>query len=35
MGQGYFYGKPADSVTTLRYLAEKYHETGPALSVAV
>ncbi|KQY48477.1 EAL domain-containing protein [Rhizobium sp. Root483D2] len=35
MGQGYFYGKPADSVTTLRYLAEKYHDNGPALSVAV
>ncbi len=35
MGQGYFYGKPADAVTTLRYLAEKYQETAPALSLAI
>jgi EAL domain-containing protein (putative c-di-GMP-specific phosphodiesterase class I) len=35
MGQGYFYGKPADAVTTLRYLAEKYQEAVPALSLAI
>jgi diguanylate cyclase (GGDEF)-like protein len=35
MGQGYFYGKPADAVTTLRYLAEKYQEPVPALSLAI
>jgi diguanylate cyclase (GGDEF)-like protein len=35
MGQGYFYGKPADAVTTLRYLAEKYQEPLPALSLAI
>lgn len=33
MGQGYFYGKPVDAVTTLRFLAEKYHE--PSLSVSI
>ncbi|MDL2402743.1 putative bifunctional diguanylate cyclase/phosphodiesterase [Rhizobium mayense] len=26
MGQGYYYGKPADSVATLRYLHENYYE---------
>lgn len=35
MGQGYFYGKPADSVATLRYLSEKYQENPPALSFAM
>ncbi|WP_275789231.1 putative bifunctional diguanylate cyclase/phosphodiesterase [Pararhizobium gei] len=35
MGQGYFYGKPADAVATLRYLADKYREPPPALSVAI
>ncbi|CAN7511569.1 EAL domain-containing protein [Pararhizobium sp. LjRoot235] len=35
MGQGYFYGKPADAVTTLRFLAEKYHEPTPSLSVSI
>jgi EAL domain-containing protein (putative c-di-GMP-specific phosphodiesterase class I) len=24
MGQGYFYGKPADAVATMRYLADRY-----------
>jgi len=28
MGQGYYYGKPADSVATLRYLHENYYELG-------
>ncbi|CAN7211981.1 EAL domain-containing protein [Pararhizobium sp. LjRoot255] len=35
MGQGYFYGKPVDAVTTLRFLAEKYHEPTPSLSVSI
>lgn len=30
MGQGYFYGKPADATTTRRYLAGKYGEAEPA-----
>ncbi|WFU09646.1 EAL domain-containing protein [Rhizobium sp. CB3090] len=28
MGQGYYYGKPADSVATLRYLHENHFELG-------
>ncbi|MEF0939446.1 putative bifunctional diguanylate cyclase/phosphodiesterase [Rhizobium sp. BR 362] len=28
MGQGYYYGKPADSVATLRYLHENHYELG-------
>ena len=26
MGQGYFYGKPADAVATMRYLADRYRD---------
>jgi hypothetical protein len=26
MGQGYFYGKPADAVATMRYLANHYRD---------
>ncbi|WP_075289966.1 putative bifunctional diguanylate cyclase/phosphodiesterase [Pararhizobium arenae] len=33
MGQGYFYGKPADAVTTLRYIAEKYQDKPTAIAV--
>lgn len=29
MGQGYFYGKPADAVATLRFLAERYMRVEP------
>lgn len=29
MGQGYYYGKPADSIATLRYLHENYYDFGP------
>ena len=32
MGQGYFYGKPADSVATMRYLADKYVRVDTAVS---
>jgi diguanylate cyclase (GGDEF)-like protein len=31
MGQGYFYGKPADAEATRAYLAEKYVESAPAV----
>jgi EAL domain-containing protein (putative c-di-GMP-specific phosphodiesterase class I) len=24
LGQGYFYGKPADAVATMRYLSDRY-----------
>lgn len=34
MGQGYFYGKPADAMATLRYLASRYEEPAPLLSRA-
>ncbi|WP_371074323.1 MULTISPECIES: putative bifunctional diguanylate cyclase/phosphodiesterase [unclassified Sinorhizobium] len=30
MGQGYYYGKPADSIATLRYLHENYYDFGPS-----
>ncbi|MEJ6848227.1 putative bifunctional diguanylate cyclase/phosphodiesterase [Sinorhizobium fredii] len=30
MGQGYFYGKPADAVATLRYLSDRHRETAVA-----
>lgn len=29
MGQGYFYGKPADAVATMRFLAERYMRVEP------
>jgi hypothetical protein len=28
MGQGYHFGKPADSIATLRYLHENYDSAG-------
>ncbi len=28
LGQGYFYGKPADADATLRYLSEHYRDTA-------
>ncbi|TCL75830.1 diguanylate cyclase/phosphodiesterase [Rhizobium sp. BK251] len=28
MGQGYYFGKPADAIATLRYLQEKYYDFG-------
>lgn len=28
MGQGYFYGKPADAVATMRYLSDRYREVA-------
>ncbi|WEX78168.1 EAL domain-containing protein [Sinorhizobium numidicum] len=28
MGQGYFYGKPADAVTTMRYLSDRYRDVA-------
>ncbi|MGE6781256.1 putative bifunctional diguanylate cyclase/phosphodiesterase [Ensifer adhaerens] len=31
LGQGYFYGKPADAVATMRYLADRYRDL-PALA---
>ncbi|MDE1991589.1 MAG: EAL domain-containing protein [Rhizobiaceae bacterium] len=34
MGQGYYYGKPADSVATLRYLHENYYELGGTREIA-
>lgn len=32
MGQGYLYGKPADAVTTLRNLAERYQRNEPVIA---
>lgn len=34
MGQGYFYGKPADAVATLRYLSERYTGLEPKALLA-
>ncbi|WP_112808743.1 putative bifunctional diguanylate cyclase/phosphodiesterase [Ensifer sp.] len=31
MGQGYFYGKPADAVATMRYLSDRYREVAAQL----
>jgi EAL domain-containing protein (putative c-di-GMP-specific phosphodiesterase class I) len=28
MGQGYHFGKPADSIATLRFLHENYYDAG-------
>ncbi|WP_244479309.1 MULTISPECIES: EAL domain-containing protein [unclassified Rhizobium] len=35
MGQGYFYGKPADATATLRYLRERYRDTETKRPVAI
>jgi EAL domain-containing protein (putative c-di-GMP-specific phosphodiesterase class I) len=32
MGQGYHFGKPADSIATLRFLHENYYEAGERAS---
>ncbi|NVP56251.1 putative bifunctional diguanylate cyclase/phosphodiesterase [Mycoplana rhizolycopersici] len=34
MGQGYFYGKPADAVTTMRFLSERYLRVEPEVAIA-
>jgi EAL domain-containing protein (putative c-di-GMP-specific phosphodiesterase class I) len=28
MGQGYYFGKPADAIATLRFLHENEYDTG-------